>query len=91
MEFIGTCVGWPEADVYAEGGLVEMIDKGLNIEREEFVGAVGPYKLAEVERSIGYDDDFRMENDWHVGYFVSELHGKPCWYFKWSAIEHVFQ
>jgi hypothetical protein len=52
--------------------------------------------LVEAEHGLGYDTGrrreigLRMAKDWAVSYFRSTYQGKPCFYFRWSAIEHIF-
>ena len=52
--------------------------------------------LVDVERALGYDvghkreTGLRMSKDWHVSYWRSTYNGRPCFYFVWSCIEHIF-
>jgi hypothetical protein len=51
--------------------------------------------LVEVEASLGYDTGserggLRMSKDWAVSYARSVYRGRPCLYFAWSRIEHIF-
>ena len=44
---------------------------------------------------LGYDTyrkrgGLRMSKDFAVSYFKSVYQGRPCYYFRWSAIEHIF-
>ena len=88
---IGTCVGWPSHDVDAEGGLVDMIDNAIEVSRKTFLKYVDDQELADIEAGVGYDKDLRMKDDWHVSYHRSKLHGERVYFFKHSAIEHVFK
>lgn len=94
MRFVGSCVSWPADDVDAPGGLVSMIDEGREITRRTFLAYADPESLSRVERELGYAGHYRqgltMAGDYHVRYFRSHLHGKPCVYFVHSAIEFVF-
>lgn len=42
----------------------------------------------------GYELDPRqglhLKNDWHVSYHRSVWKGRPCYYIRHSAIEHIF-
>lgn len=48
----------------------------------------------EWETGLGYERDGRgglpLSRDWHVSYFKSHYRGKPCYYARHSAIEHIF-
>lgn len=90
FRFYHACVGWPADDVNAEGGLCDMIDESDEIERGEFIAEVNISDLAKIEEELGYDENLQMQNDWHVRYFRSQLHGKPVIGFVHSAIEYVF-
>lgn len=53
------------------------------------------HALVEVERELGYKTGherggLRMCTDWAVSYYRSTYQGKPCLYFVWSSIEHIF-
>lgn len=89
-KFYSTCVGWPEDDVHAEGGLCSMVDDARDITRRTFQLHVDSEQLREIETALGYDKNLRMHKDWHVSYHRSRLHGKQVYFFKHSAIEHVF-
>jgi len=89
--YIGNCVGWPQEDVDAPGGLVDMVDSAREISRATFVRAVDPASRLEVEDSLGYGPNFPIQRDWSVRYHSGRLHGRPCYWITQSAIEHVFQ
>ena len=52
--------------------------------------------LVEIERQLGYDvghkneTGLRLSKDWAVSYYRSTYDGRPCFYFVWSHIEHIF-
>ena len=93
-QFYNTCVGWPQDDVNCPGGLVHMIDNATDITRRTFLKHVDRESLRAEEWSLGYMAHPRhgltMAGDWHVSYHRSELHDERVYYFKHSAIEHVF-
>ena len=51
----------------------------------------------EAQEQCGYDvrnqrtHGLFMKNDWAVSYHRSTYQGKPCFFFRWSHIEHIFQ
>ena len=96
MRYYNNCVSWDSSDVHCDGGLVDMINDNEDIERDEFLEHVDSFELSKLERELGYstdpsDDELSMEDDWHVSYHRSTLHGETVYYFKWSGIEHVFK
>ncbi len=49
----------------------------------------------EMQRELGYDvggmrGGLRMEPDFNVSYHKSVYKDEPCYYFRWSGIEHIF-
>jgi len=38
----------------------------------------------------GYRGALRMKKDWAVSYWRGTYQGKPCLFFRWSHIEHIF-
>lgn len=88
------CVGWPENDVHAKGGLCDMINECRDISRRTFLKHVDREELAEIEDALSYarhpSQGLTMAADWAVGYFRSMLHGKRVYGFQHSRIEYVF-
>lgn len=60
------------------------VDSSLEELRADCLG------LDRVFRSLGYDEDFTIDGDWHVSYHRSTYDGRPCRYFVWSAFEYIF-
>lgn len=85
--FLTTCVGLHRNEVPA---LHAMIGGAEDITRQQFMAEVDLDELDQIERDLGYGPYLRMENDYHVSYHRSAWKGKPCFYFRWSAIEHIF-
>jgi hypothetical protein len=72
-----------------------MTDAARSITRRTFLRHVAPGALAEIEQSLCYDTGterggLRMSNDWAVSYHKSTYRGRPCVYFRHSAIEWIF-
>lgn len=91
LTFKGTCVNWPRNNVQ---GLIDMIDRALDISRETFLKHVDREEMREIEQYLGYDKHYKqgltMAQDWHVSYHRSKLNGRRVYFFKHSGIEHVF-
>lgn len=47
-------------------------------------------EFEEKVRELGYDEDFTIDNDWHVSYYKSFYDGCPCYFFVWSGIEYIW-
>lgn len=88
------CVSWPPEDVHSKGGLSDMVDTEIDITRRTFLKHVDKEDLAELARSLGYEEHhtrgLTMANDWCISYHGGILHGKRCYYFRHSSIEYVF-
>lgn len=71
-----------------------MVEAARDISRATFLKHVDRENLREVEAELGYSRHPRqgltMAGDYHVSYHRSTFCGRPCWFFTWSAIEHVF-
>lgn len=94
--YFNNCVNWDRSDVHAEGGLCDMIDAARNITRRTFCARVDRLSREEQERGLGYAPHdpgavLTMKRDYHVSYHRSTLHGQRVYFFKHSAIEHVFK
>lgn len=40
--------------------------------------------------SLGYGEELKASEDWHISYHRSEYNGLSCFYFVWSAYEFIF-
>lgn len=93
FQFYSSCVNWPRMDV--DAGLIPMIEESRDITRSTFLRHVDRDELAELERSLGYENHPRqgltMAADYCVSYHKSKLHGETVYFFKHSAIEYVFK
>lgn len=71
-----------------------MVDKERGITRRTFLKHVDRENLRVIERQLGYDSHPRqgltMAGDHYVAYYRSEFNGRPCVFFRWSAIEYIF-
>lgn len=86
--FITDCVG------STAEAITPMVEAAVDITRRNFREHVDPQNLREIERQLGYapyrSRGLTMAGDYHVSYHRSTFCGKPCFFFRWSAIEHVF-
>ncbi len=68
------------------------------VEREKKVSLATIRKhcqgVREWEQQMGYEVDKRkgltLAQDYHVGYYKSTYGGKPCYFIRHSAIEHIW-
>lgn len=83
-------------DCVHSGGhsITAMVDAEREISRRSFLRHVDRENLREVEAGLGYAGHWRqgltMAGDWAVSYYRSEYRGRPCYFFRWSSIEHIF-
>ena len=94
LTYLNCCVSWPARDVEADGGLAEMIDRGVEITRRTFLKHVCKQELGDLEEGLGYQAHpamgMTMASDYHVTYWRSRLHGRRVYYIVHSAVEYVF-
>ena len=87
--YLTDCVGCDDG-----AAIRAMIDDAQRITRATFLRAVAIVELHAVEVSLGYETHPRrgltMAGDRYVSYHRSAYRGRPCVFFKWSAIEHIF-
>jgi len=81
--------------VNSTGPLINAMTAGAHeISRATFIRAVDRDSRRDIETLLGYELDARrgltMARDWAVAYYRSTYDGRPCVYFVWSAIEHIF-
>jgi class 3 adenylate cyclase len=60
------------------------------VSRATFARAVGPEEWKRVQKELGYDRDFSISRDWHVGYDKGTYRGVPAYWLTHSAIEWIF-
>lgn len=89
-QFITSCVDATGEDINA------MTAAAVPVTYRTMLKHVGE-AFIELQHQLGYDvrnkreTGLTMRRDWHVGYFKSTYQGRPCYYFRWSHIEHIFQ
>lgn len=87
-QFLTNCVSSTARDI------TPMVDAERNITRRTFLKHVDRRSLERVEAELGYSahpaQGLTMAGDYHVAYYRSTFRGKPCVFFRWSAIEYVF-
>jgi hypothetical protein len=82
--FVTTCISSTYEDISA------MKETATEVSRATFARALGPESWAWVQKSLGYDRDFRISGDWHVGYDKGTYRGVPAYWLTHSAIEWIF-
>lgn len=94
LRYLNCCVNWPSGDVSAPGGLNDMIEASIDVTRRTFLKHVDKDDLRFLGAALSYEPHpklgLTMAGDWAVSYHRSKLHGKTVYYFRHSAIEHVF-
>lgn len=90
-QFITTCINARGEDINA------MNDAARGITYDTMRRVAGA-PFVEMQRELNYDvpgmrnrTGLTMRRDWAVSYHRSTYRGKPCLFFRWSHIEHIFQ
>ncbi len=89
-EFLATCVSAGMQNVDA---LIEMIERARPITNGTFRRHLAPSEYQRIAQGLGYGQrprDLKLHRDYHVGFYRSSYHSKPCVFLKHSAIEHIF-
>jgi hypothetical protein len=89
FEFYTDCVS---LDSNSGHYIRDMVDSSEKITYETFLRNVNREEFYRMEKALGYGNDIglRMKKDWAVSFFKGIFRGKPCYYFDWSRIEHIF-
>ncbi len=88
--FVTSCVSARGEDIDA------MNNAAVDVSYRTMLKHVGD-AFIDAQEQVGYDvrgkrtHGLRMKRDWHVSYHRSTYQGRPCFFFRWSHIEHVFQ
>lgn len=65
-------------------------DNYIDVTYATFVRNVGKDNLALLEKSLGYDKNLRLKDDYAVQFRRSSVNKTFVYYLRWSAIEYVF-
>lgn len=84
FEYIGNCVQLNGDDVR------EMKTTFTGITLDTFRRNIGKENWRMIQKKLGYDRNFPIKNDWHVGYFKAVYKNKLAYVLVWSGFEHVF-
>ena len=82
--FVGTCVNLRYDD------LIEFDDTSRQIKNSTFRKHLGSQEYLEFEKSLGYDRNLRLANDYHVSYYKGLWKGRKSICCMWSAIHHIY-
>ena len=84
--FLTNCVEWRSGE-----DIQQMIDRAIQITRRTFLQHV---QMDDIAQQLGYSRHHKqgltMSKDYHVSYHQGRFVGAPAYYFRWSAIEHIF-
>jgi hypothetical protein len=81
FQYLTSCVSATAAEIHA------MVDQARSVAYSTFTTKCDYRALAV---TLGYTNQFKLRDDWHVSYFRSTFRGKPCYYLRHSAIEYIF-
>jgi DNA repair protein RadC len=83
--FVTDCISSTYEDISA---LKESVSSLTS--RTAFARALGPAEWKAIQRQLGYDRDFPISRDWHVGYDKGTYRGVPAYWLTHSGIEYIF-
>ena len=84
--FYSNCVGWP----HPVGPLMYLVENARPITRKTFLQHVDREDLREIEERLGYEHHPRCGLTMSGDHCVSYYRSCGIYYFRWSAIEHIF-
>lgn len=78
--------------VHANGAdIEEMMYDAVEISYDDFKAGVGPRTVQDFASCMGYNSDFKLEDDYHVSYYEATYRGKPVLVCQHSSIEYIFE
>ncbi len=83
-QFVTDCIRSTYEDIQA------LMASEQAVSRTAVARAIGPVAWRDWQRDMGYDKDFPISRDWHVGYFKGTFRGVPAYFIRHSRIEHIF-
>ena len=82
--YVMSCPGSTYEDIQA------LQESEQTVSRATFAKAIGSQAWRDIQASLGYDRDFPITKDWHVGYYKGVFRGVPCYFLRHSRIEHIY-
>lgn len=82
--YVMSCPGSTYEDIQA------LQESEQTVSRATFAKAIGPQAWRDIQANLGYDRDFSITKDWHVGYYKGVFRGVPCYFLRHSRIEHIY-
>jgi len=82
--FVTNCIGSTYEDISA------LKQTATGVSRATFARALGPEEWKWIQKELGYDRDFRISGDWHVGYDKGTYRGVPAYWLTHGGIEWIF-
>lgn len=87
FKFYVNCVSIPSNQV---DDLIDMIDAEHQITYQTFIKNCDCLNMF---KALGYcirGNDLKIKNDFNVSFHKSKFIGNTCYYFRYSAIEHIY-
>jgi hypothetical protein len=82
--YVMSCPGSTYEDIQA------LQESEQPVSRATFAKAIGPQAWRDIQANLGYDRDFSITKDWHVGYYKGVFRGVPCYFLRHSHIEYIY-
>ena len=84
FEFATDCVG----STYEAISALKESERPIGL--RTFREAIGVPAWRDIQKQLGYGNDFRISRDWHVGYYKGTYLGRRAVFIRWSGIEYIF-
>jgi len=69
----------------------DMVDAAVSIQWKTFAAYCEWKPVAEfLGYEVGRKTGLHLKDDYAVSFHKSNFRGRPCFYFRWSAIEYIF-
>jgi len=83
-QFVTDCRSSDNESISSLKGSEEEISLG------QFRRRIGMPQWKQLQAELGYDRDFPISGDWHIGYYRGIYQGQPAVFLRWSGIEFIF-
>jgi hypothetical protein len=84
FKYVHACPGSTYEDIQS------LQEHEIPVTMATFRSRVGSRQWKWIQQVLGYDRDFPISKDWHVGYFRSVYRGQPAYFLRHSRIEYIF-
>jgi hypothetical protein len=70
--------------------IMALKESEVDVTLETFRRRIGLKQWRQLQAALGYDRDFPISRDWHVGYYRGIYRDEQAYFVRHSGIEYIF-